>query len=245
MAKKIGQIMRCVCMSNIVPFKRSDYSHIGELIRKMITPDSLSAEPYSFEGVPVYWEPSQSAFDEIIDEDWNVFITTLSYYKHYGVLDPIEALAFFSVVLDPECEGIRISYYLDDFWVDADGLGTIYSWIDRDYLDYGSEFTDLGMYVGRDNQFWHVCPIMIRDFASGILSFLTGELFGGDIYDIDEDDVANMLWALGKLSEIDPNYCVNEIAKLHWYWTDWVDLRFDEMISDFFAEPHITWPHWI
>ena len=45
---------------------------------------------------------------------------------------------------------------------------------------------------------------------------------------------------------IDPNYCVNEIAKLHLHWTDCDCLvRFDEMISDFFAQPHITWPDWI
>jgi len=223
-------------MSNIVPFKRNDYSHIEELIRKMVTTDSQSAEPlHDVEGVPVYWYPSQSAIDEIEDEDWEVFLTTLSYYKHYDVIDPVEALAYFSVIIDPEFEGIRISYHLDDFWDDASGFGTIYSWIEYEYLD-------LGMYNDRDNQFWHVCPLMIRNFASKILSSLAGDFFAGDV---DENDVASLLWALGKLSEIDPNYYVNEIEKLHWYWTENCSMRFYEMISDFFAEPHITWPHWI
>jgi hypothetical protein len=204
----------------------------------MVTPDSQNAEPTcKIEGVPVFWY-CQSTTDEIDDENWVVLLTTLNYYKEYDIIDPVEAWAYYSVLFDPEYEGIRISQYLVDFWEEAVGM---YTWIERDYIDYQSDGHDLGMYIDRDNQFWIVGPCEIRNFADEILDAIIKEW--GDPC---EDDVANLLWALGELSMIDPNYCVNEIAKLHLHWTDCDCLvRFDEMISDFFARPHITWPDWI
>lgn len=228
-------------MSNTVPIERMDYSNIEELVLKMVTPDSQNAEPTgNLEGVPVFWY-CQSTIDEIDDENWVVLLTTLNYYKECDIIDPVEAWAYYSWWFDPEYEGIRISRYLVDFWEEADGNPTIYAWIERDYIDYQSDGHDLGMYIDRDNQFWNVGPSEIRNFANEILDALIKE-WGFPC----EDDVAGLLWALGELSIIDPNYCVNEIAKLHWYWTDGDFLmRFDEMISDFFAQPHITWPDWI
>lgn len=223
-------------MSDAGSVVRIDYSHIEELVRKMVTPDSQNAEPTTYiEKVPVFWY-CQNTIDEMNGDEHDMMLDTLAYYRECDIIDPYEAAAYYSVLdLDEEIQAFRISY-LNNFWEERGYESSIkmFSWIERDHL------TD-GIYVDVDYQFWHVAPYMIKNFANEILDVVTME------WEFPcEDDVANLLWALGELSIIDPNYCVNEIAKLHWYWTDGDCLmRFDEMISDFFAQPHITWPDWI
>ena len=221
-------------MSTIVPINR-DYGHLIEIIQKMIAPDSHSSEPaLDWGGVPVYLDPVKEVKE---DENWDVFQITWNYYQDCGVIDPNEALAFFSAVNEPEWEGHSVSYYLSDFWDDADGRGTIYSWIEMDLLNPEE---NQGIYIDEENQFQILSWISIKNFCSRIMRSLTDDFH----WEINEDDLANMLWALGKLSEFDPSLCVEEIDKVYWYWTEnKIRKEFHEMISDFFAKPHITMPH--
>jgi len=218
-------------MSSIVSANR-DYGHIKEVIERMITPYSHGVKlPLMWEGITIYCDP----YKEIIsDEDWDVFEETWSYYQECGVIDPIEAQAYY-LASDYEWQGILVSYNLGDFWENTDGLG-MFSDIQISNLDL-----DLGIYFDNENQFQIVRLDDLCHHASGLIRYLNED------WDMEwnERDLDNLLSVVEEITKINPIESAWFIQVIYIYWkTSCSCVERSEMISDFFAKPHITWPYW-
>jgi len=219
-------------MSSIVSANR-DYGHIKEVIQRMITPYSHGVKlPLMWEGITIYCDP----YKEIIsDEDWDVFEETWSYYQECGVIDPIEAQAYY-LASNYEWQGILVSSNLGDFWENTDGLGTMFSDIQISNLDL-----DFGIYFDNENQFQILRLDDLCHYASGLIRYLNED------WDMEwnERDLDNLLSVVEQITKINPIESAWFIQVIYIYWKMSCScVERSEMISDFFAKPHITWPYW-